>query len=165
MGIRRSPVREVYFWLVWLIVLSIIVLSVVVFRRWLFLHIMVGPFLLHHWMSWTGATFIAVYTPVYSLLKHRKPGWFKILYGTHVLGNLVAVLLISAHFSQHAVGPDFGTGIVLYTTLVVLAITGIMRRFRLLGRFQRQLRFIHVSTTLTFYFIVIFHVLHGLEVF
>jgi hypothetical protein len=85
----------------------------------------------------------------------------------HVLGNLLSVMLVSIHFAHQVTRPptnypDLGTGVVLYSSMVLLVSTGFMLNFGFGKRFIKQLRFLHPSLALTFYLTIIQHIIHGL---
>jgi len=149
--------------------LAIIVLSIGNYLRWWDLHFYIGPFYFHHWLSFTGAGYIAISTPIYSIMKRRSPKRFGTLLNIHVFGNLIAFLLISIHFTQQMgrpaeFAPTLGTGLTLYIIVAIMVVTGFVQRFRLVGSFLRNWRFIHVSLSLSFYIVVIIHILHNLGV-
>lgn len=84
-------------------------------------------------------------------------------------GNLIAIALITVHFSQQLSRPaefypDLGTGIALYVTLVVLVVTGILMRFGIGRARYRWWRYLHGGVTTTLYIVIVFHALHGLGV-
>ena len=75
----------------------------------------IGPVSFHHWMSISGASIIAIFLPVYSILKRRRPGLMRTLFKAHIYVNMFAFWLISIHFSHHIyeglnVFIDTGTG-------------------------------------------------------
>lgn len=134
------------------------------------LHIYFGQFYYHHWFVWIGTLYIAFATPIYYLLKRQFPNRFKMYLNIHVFGNLLAFLLVSIHFTQQIsrppqAYPSLGTGIALYIAMIVLVCTGFLLRFikpKKLG--IRSVRFIHTGVTLSFYLIIVVHILHGLNI-
>ncbi|MBE0431119.1 MAG: hypothetical protein IBX67_04760 [Dehalococcoidia bacterium] len=163
----RSLTGGSQFWLASLLIIAIIILSIGNYSRWWDIHSYVGPLHVHHWLSFIGAGYIAVFTPIYALAKRHSPQRFGTLLKIHVFGNLVAFLLISMHFTQHMgrppqFAPTPGTGLTLYIIVALMVITGYMQRFRLAGRFSRTWRFVHVSLSVSFYIVLIVHVLHNL---
>jgi len=157
------------FYIAIILVLAIITLSIGNYLRWWDLNFYVGPEYFHHWLVFTGAGFIAIFTPIYSMMKRRSPKHFGALLNVHVFGNLIAFLFISIHFTQQMgrpaqFAPTLGTGLALYTIVAVMVITGFVQRFRLVRSFPRSWRFIHVSLSLSFYIVVIIHMLHNLGV-
>ena len=65
-------------------------------------------------------------TKVVTLLKRRDPQKFKMLQRLHMFGNLLAVMIVSIHFTQEVTkAPQsrrLGTGIVVYATMILLAL-------------------------------------------
>lgn len=133
------------------------------------LHFKVGPFFSHHWMSWIGSAYIAVFVPIFHYLRIRNPRQYSTLLKYHVYGNLISVGLITVHFSQQLsrppqAFPDLGTGLVLYFTMFLLVLTGIFLRFGFVRTKRSWWRYIHTGITTAFYLIIIIHALQGLEV-
>ena len=100
-------------------------------------------------------------------MKRRSPKHFGTLLTIHVFGNLVAFLLVSIHFTQQMgrpaqFAPTLGTGLTLYIIVAIMVITGFVQRFQLAGSFLRTWRFVHVGLSLSFYIVVIVHILHNL---
>jgi hypothetical protein len=165
----KGLVRNPYFWSVLAIIIATIVIASATYTRFLQLHFYVGPLYFHHWLGWTGSLFIAIYTPIYHFLKRRYPARYKHLLNLHVFGNLVAFFFISVHFAQHMgrpaeFFPDLGTGLALYITLGMLVVTGILQRFKILEKLTSYYKFIHTGLTMTFYILIVIHILHGLEI-
>jgi len=153
-----------------LIVCITIFLIVGVYFRIFKLHILYEEFYYHHWFSWIGTAYIAFATPAYYLFKRLYPNRLKMFLRIHVFGNLLAFMLISIHFTQqvsrspHAY-PDLGTGIVLYAALIAMVSTGFLLKFRQSKKVGgKSIRFLHTAVTLTFYLIILVHILHGLAV-
>lgn len=132
------------------------------------LHFEVAGELVHHWFSWAGVLFVAIFIPVFHLLKRKYPKHYRGLLDLHIFGNLIAVLLVSIHFTQQITRPpvaypDLGTGIVLYLTMLLLVLAGFALAFRLAQKRYRTWWFIHTGLAVTFYMVIIVHILHGLE--
>lgn len=166
---KNNLLRNRQFYYALLFILAIIVASIGNYQRWWDLHFYVGPLYLHHWLGWAGTAYIALFVPVYAILKRRYPDRYGTLVTTHVFSNLGAFLLISVHFTQHmgrpaAFAPILGTGLALYIITAIMVVTGLMQRFRLAGGLSRSWRFIHVSLSLSFYIVIIIHVLHNLGI-
>lgn len=127
----------------------------------------VGPLLLHHWLGWIGAVYIAIATPLYAILKRRYPAHLKTLLAVHMTGNLIGFLFISMHFTE-IIGEQLplfltsGTGLIQYIIVVLIVITGLIQRFRLVKGFLKSWRFIHVSLSLSFYIVLSIHILNKL---
>jgi hypothetical protein len=164
-----SRLKNGYFWVSVLIILVTIYFSVAAYLRWLSLGFMVGQYRFNVWLSFIGVFFVAIFTPIYYVMKRRVPMKAKGLLGIHVIGNLLAFMLISVHFG-HQVGrspqfyPDLGTGIVLYSVMLIMATTGMFRRFQLLQNQGNRLRFLHLSVAISFYLVIFVHILHGIEI-
>jgi hypothetical protein len=132
------------------------------------LHVLIGPYYIHHWLSWIGSTFVAVFTPIYYWMKRSKPASLKNLLRVHVFGNLISFLFVSIHFTQQISRPaqfypHLATGIVLYPTMLLLVATGFITRF-ISVKNKSSIRFFHKAITLTFYLTIIIHILHGIEI-
>jgi ABC-type glycerol-3-phosphate transport system permease component len=87
----------------WISVASLVVataLSLGTAYRWLDIRFRVGPYFVTHWLSLIGTLFIAVYTPLYYVVKRRRPRFIKSLIAVHMFGNLISFALISMHFAQ-----------------------------------------------------------------
>ena len=164
-----SSRKSSQFYVAIILVLAITTVSIGNYLRWWNLNFYVGPEYFHHWLVFTGAGYIALFTPMYSIMKRRSPEHFGTLLNIHVFGNLVAFLFISMHFTQQMgrpaqFAPTLGTGLALYIIVAIMVITGFVQRFRLVGSFLRSWRFIHVSLSLSFYIVVVIHMLHNLGV-
>ncbi len=162
--------RDIDFWTAAAIIIATIPLSIATYSRWFQLNFFVGSFRFTHWLSWIGTFFIALFTPAYYVLKRKYPKTLKALLRIHVFGNLISFLLISIHFAQQ-VGrpprffPDLGTGLVLYIVMPFLVASGFLHRFQILKTIKPHLnRFFHVAITLTFYMVIVVHILQGLNV-
>jgi len=158
------------FWTACVIIVVIIYLSVATYLRWFNLNFFVGPLRLTHWFVWIGALFIAIYTPIYYVLKRRYQKRLLTLLQIHMFGNLFAFMLVSIHYAQQ-VGrpplffPDLGTGWTLYIVMLILVVSGFLHRFRIIGSIRPHLnRFLHVAVTMSFYIIIITHVLQGIGI-
>jgi len=157
------------FWLASILLLASLVFSLATAFRWIDIRFRIGPFFVTHWLSWIGTLFIAVYTPLYYIVKRRQPHRLPYLIPIHMFGNLLSFIGISMHFFQQITRPpqfppDFGTGITLYIVMVVLVSTGFLHRFHLLrAAVPHQNRFLHISITLAFYIIIAVHILQGVN--
>jgi hypothetical protein len=161
--------KNLAFWTAISIIIVTIALAAANYSGLLEFHIRVGPFFIHHWMSWSGSLFIAIATPLYSFLKHRYLEKLKLLSNVHMFGNLSAFLLISIHFSQQMSRPaeffpDLGTGLALFIAVSILVTTGVLQRFQIVNKLARYYRMTHIGATMTFYIIIFIHILHGLGI-
>jgi hypothetical protein len=160
--------KEKDFWVATAILIATILLMLVVIFHWVSIGFYVGPFRLSHWFVWIGTIYVAFAVPIIAVLKKRHPQRYKTLFRTHVFGNLLAFMLISLHFASQISRPatsypELGTGIFLYTAMVLLVGTGFLQRFQLIPSIKSQsYRFIHVGSAVAFYLIIIVHILHGL---
>jgi len=111
--------------------------------------------------------YIAFATPVYPVAKRKYPQHIQKTLNIHVIGNLLAVLLVSIHFAHQVTRsasnyPDLGTGIVLYATMVLLVATGMVLISGLGKKLVKQIRFLHPAFALTFYTVIIMHIIQGI---
>lgn len=154
-----------------IIIFAIIVVSIIVFNRWINLRFRVGPFRFTHLLAWIGGVYVGVFTPVYYTLKRRKPRLVKWLLRFHTYGNLFSFGLVSVHIAQQLSRPmefypDLGTGISLYVIMLVLVVSGFIYRFNLLSRytsFNEEIphfnRNLHAIFTFSMYIVLTIHIL------
>jgi hypothetical protein len=157
--------------------LTIIIVTVII-EALIFLHLIRLPFIqvnilgashsLTHWIGWIGTLYIAFVTPVLPIVKRKAPKYFGKTLNVHIIGNLVAVFLVSVHFAHQVTRatsnyPDLGTGVVLYGAMILLVATGIVRYSGIVRRFAKELIFLHPSFAVTFYMVIILHILHGIS--
>lgn len=164
-----SRLRNPYFWAAVLTLLVTFYLSFGTYVRWFQLGFFVGPYRFNHWLGWIGVIFVALYTPLYYVLKRRYAKRAKALLGSHVIGNLASFMLISIHFASQMSRPaqffpDLGTGVVLYPIMIILVVTGIFQRFQIARNLGRKWRFLHTSLATSFYLVIFVHILQGLGV-
>lgn len=144
-------------------------LSLAVGTRALDLHFLLGPWFSHHWIAWIGAAFIAVFTPVFYLVRKKDRSKDRAVLPVHVFGGLAAITLIAMHATQHLTRPaefypDLGTGVVLVAALVVAAATGVLMYYRIAKGAMREWRLLHVAAAGAFYLTIVMHALEGLGV-
>jgi hypothetical protein len=158
--------RNKYLLISVLIILATIVLSIGTYNRWWELRLDIGPAYLSHLLAWIGFGFIGIYTPIYFYAKRRTRRRYKSLLNTHNIGNLVAFMLVSMHFTQQ-IGrpaefyPDLGTGLALYISVCLMVVTGFLMRFQFAKQLSKSWRFIHTSFVLPFYILMLVHILHS----
>jgi hypothetical protein len=157
-------------WVSAITVLLIVFLMIAYYNRWFSLADRVGPFRLIHYVAFAGTLYIAIGVILFAALKRRNPTKYRVLLRVHALGNLFSFLLISLHFAGQ-VGrpadfyPIFGTGLALYIGMIALVGTGLTLRFSMFRRFSpASNRFVHAGLAFAFYLIIIFHILHGLNI-
>ena len=144
-----------------LIVLAVILAFLVDFEESsITAFLLIDSLTITHLASYVGGFWIAIFTPIYFVLKRRSPRHLKSMLKIHVLGNLLAFALITTHYAHREVNSVFlGTGIVLYIALISLVVTGIIQRFIFLRGFRNQIGFVHTSMTTAFYLILIIHII------
>ena len=130
----------------------------------------VGPYRFAHWLGIIATIYIAIATPLFTLMKRFYPQKMRGLFRFHMFGSLLFFVLISIHFAAQMdrpsfAFPDLGTGLAMYTAMALQVATGFTQRFRF--RFVNQInlktiKFIHASLVMPFYIIIILHTLHGL---
>lgn len=162
--------KEKDFWGATAVLILTIALMLVVILHWVSISLYLGPFRLSHWFVWIGTVYVAIAVPVIAGLKKRRPQRYKTLFRTHVFGNLLAFMLISLHFASQisrpaSSYPDLGTGLVLYIAMLLLVGTGFLQRSQLRSSIKPiSYRFVHMGSAVTFYLIIIVHILHGLAI-
>ena len=120
-----------------------------------------------HWLGWAGALIILVTTVMYSLWKRRLRRVSSRLLKLHAFGNLFGFLLISVHFIHQVTRPAssypvLGTGIVLYSAMLILVLTGFTIFFLLKPSWVRYYRFLHPAAAFTLLLVIIMHIIHGI---
>jgi hypothetical protein len=155
----------------------IIVITTAILEALILLHITRLPFFqltvlgvtnsLTHWVGWIGTLYIALATPFLPIIKRKASKYFRPMLNIHILGNLLAVLFVSVHFAHQVTRPasaypELGTGIVLYATMVLLVATGLVLASGIRGRYFKQTRFLHPAFALTFYLVIVMHIIHGI---
>jgi hypothetical protein len=131
--------------------------------------IRVESFSIIHAMGIAGGFLIAVAIPLYSYLKRRTQDKREFLSNAYMLAIYIAFVLVGMHFSMMYATPEkyapiSGTGIVLYTTVASLVVTGFLRQFELAPRFLESWRVAHIGLSISFYIVFIVHVLRGFGV-
>ena len=163
-----KALRSLEFWAALSIIIAALFLMVADMLQWIHFGFLVGPFRANHWFVLIGTLYIAFVVPSIAVAKRRYPGRFVALFRLHVLGNLLAFLLISLHFAGQinrpaAFYPDLGTGLALYIIMILLVVTGFTHRFQLLPQMKSQTRkFLHVGLSFSFYIVIGIHIMHGL---
>lgn len=150
----------------------ILFLVVGVYFDWINISYRISGLFVSHWLVWGSAMFVAVFVPMFYVLKRLYPLYSKRFLDLHVYGNLLAFLLISLHFASQVSRPEQffpegRTGTALYIVTILIVATGIIHRFNLLKRFgnlgmAHRNRFVHVALVLAFYLVLAVHILHNL---
>ncbi len=133
---------------------------------WWNLNLPVGWLTLHHFLVVVGAGYVLVFVPVYSYVKRRAPQQRARFLNAHVFGNLIAFVLISAHFAfqmarPSGFAPALGTGLSAYVLVLVIVATGFMQRFGVDSSHVRTWRFVHIGLALSIYVVVGVHALRN----
>jgi hypothetical protein len=148
---------------------------VLVLIDWINTGFFVGPLRFSHWMGIIGPLFVAIYTPIFYVLRRRYPKRLKLLLNIHVFGFLISFMFISIHFAGQ-IGrpqqfyPELGEGIALFIIMVLLVATGFIHRFQIIpkkaGKYYKPHfnRYYHVSITTAFYIVIIVHALINVEI-
>jgi hypothetical protein len=163
-----KPYQNSSFWISLALFIATALLSFGTAYRWFDIRFRIGSYFFTHWLAWIGTVFIAVYTPLYYVVKRRQPSWLKTLIPTHMFGNIISFALISMHLAQQLTRPaqfppDLGTGVALFIVMLTLVITGFLHRFRIITSLvPHQNRFLHISVTTAFYIVIIIHILQGI---
>jgi hypothetical protein len=123
-----------------------------------------GPYWLNHWLGWLSMGFIIIYVPIFVILKKRKPKIYQKLMKVHEIGFIVAFMLVSLHIGsqiRRIFPPEIGTGIAAYASLLTLVVTGIMRKNQILATRMATLRFVHLSMVVSFFLVIVVHVIRA----
>ena len=142
-----------------------LVLAVLSYLGLLPLGYKLGPYWLNHWLGWLSMGFITVYVPIFAILKKRKPKIYQKLMKVHEIGFIVAFMLVSPHIGaqiRRVFPPEIGTGIAAYLSLLALVVTGIMRKNQVLATRVATLRFVHLSMVVSFFLVIVFHIIRAL---
>jgi hypothetical protein len=158
-----------------LIVIIAVVFSLLIYNHTIRLSLLVGPFRFSHWLSIIGTIGIAVATPLFTIFKRSfLPSYTKII-RFHIFGNLIFFSLITFHLAAQVARPastfpELGTGLAMFISMSLQIILGFTQRFRSQRLLYKKLinpranRFIHAGLVMVFYTVILFHVLHGLEI-
>ena len=165
----RSNFKNISFWGIIILLLFTVHINTAIFLGRLNLEL---PFLstsFSHFLSIIGASFVSVFTPIYYILKRRKIKLFKPLLSVHMFGNVISFFMVSTHVFTRLIRIPFGVGFLLFILLIVLVISGFIFRFNLLKPLRIYVkdtphynRYFHVSLTLSFYLIFIFHLINAI---
>lgn len=154
-----------------IVTITIIVIALIILRYWRIPYFQVEVLGISHsavhWIGWIGTTIIAFITPIYPIVKRKYSHHLKKIMDVHVTTNLIGVFFVSIHFTHQVTRPptaypDLGTGLVLYTAMILLTISGFMMISGIASRFFKQIRFFHPAYAITFYTVIIIHILQDL---
>jgi hypothetical protein len=152
-----------------LILLVTVFFSAVAYVRWYSLGFFVGSLFFTHWIGLGATGFIAVFVPVYYVLKSRRTQKIKTLLKLHVFGNLLSFMLISIHFAQNTgrlsgFYPRLEDGLVLFLVLSIIVATGMFERFGAGNKLGKYTKPVHRYAVAVFYFVMAIHVLQGFNI-
>jgi hypothetical protein len=159
---RRSPLSM---WLSFSAVAVGLGFAIAIYLQVIPLGYELGPYRLNHWAAWLSLGFIINYVPLFIILKRRNHRLYKKLMKVHQIGFISAFVVVSLHIGwqmRRVFPPELGTGIALYLCLFVLVVTGIMQRYQMLVKQARTLRFVHLSMVVSFFLIMVFHIIRAL---
>ncbi len=145
-----------------------VIFSALAYFQWYSLSFFIGSLFFVHWLGIAATLFIALLIPVYYVLKRKRPKVIKTLLRVHVFGNLVSFMLVSIHFAQNT-GRLSGYflrlnfGFVLFLVLCKIVVTGMIERFGQNLKLARFTRPIHRYIVIVFYFVIVIHILQGLN--
>jgi hypothetical protein len=161
--------RNLEFWGTLTLLLATLTSSIIIYIYWFTVTFFVGSYLFIHWIGLIATSFIAVSIPIHYILKHKRPQNSKLILKIHVLGNLVAFLIISLHFAQN-VGrlsmalERLGSGFALYILLFLIVATGILERYQTSGTLPRYTKVIHKYAVIPLYLVILIHVLEEFNI-
>ena len=162
-----NKIKNAQFWLV-ILLIAVAIAVVLILYPHSSSPITIGHNNVYHWIGWSGALYIAAATLVYYVIRRRYVNSYQNIMKFHIFGNLIAFITVSIHFT-HQIGspPILGTythlGLTMYSALSLQVITGVLLRFQFINKLK-SVRFIHVALVMTFYLILIIHILHGLNI-
>ncbi len=163
----KSSFYDINFWGIILILLLTVHLDTAIFLGRLNLNYTVFGTRLPHLLVILGSSFIALFTPLYYLLKRINPRQYKNLLKLHMFGNTSSLLLVSTHFVYRLVLLPLGIGELLFFFVLISVLSGFIYRFNILKPFKKlnediphYNRFLHISLTISFYLVLVFHLLN-----
>ena len=159
-----SSNRYLSIWLSFTAVAVGLVLAVLSYLGLIPLGYKLGPYWLNHWLGWSSMGLIAIYVPIFVILKRRNPKIYGKLIRVHEVGFIIAFMLVSLHIGsqiRRVFPPEIGTGIAAYVSLFALVVTGIMRKNQILATRMATLRLVHLSMAVSFFLVIVFHVIRA----
>jgi hypothetical protein len=160
--------RHVDFLVAIAIVAVLLVLAAITYQHVIRFNFFVGNYRFSHWLSIIGSLYIVVATPIFAYFKRQFQTKYLWLIRFHMFGNLAFFTLITIHFAAQisrpaSAFPDLGTGLALFIAMSLQVASGFTQRFKSdkIKINSKANRFLHVSLIVVFYFVIVFHVLHG----
>lgn len=137
---------------------------------WWSLYVFIGPFVLGHWMVIVASAYLVVAVSAYACLKRRSSLARSGLLALHVFGNLLAFLLIAAHFAQQMgrpaeAAPSLGTGLAGFLLVAIVVAAGFMLRFGMAPAWRSSWRMLHVGVSLSLLVVIGIHALRNFGLF
>lgn len=160
----RTRNKYLSIWLAFTVVAVGVVLAVLSYLGLIPLGYKLGPYWLNHWLGWSAFALIIIYVPIFVILKRRSPNMYHKLMKVHEVGFIIAFMLVSLHIGsqlRRVFPPEIGTGIAAYVSLLVLVVTGIMRKNHILATRTATLRIIHLSMVASFFLVIVLHVIRA----
>ncbi|MCW4018183.1 MAG: hypothetical protein NWF00_05840 [Candidatus Bathyarchaeota archaeon] len=171
---KGAKTKKLFLLILFAMIVATVIIDVIIFLRisrlpFVQVTILGATHSLTHWIGWGGALYIAFTSPFLPIIKRKTPRRFKAALQIHMIGNMLAVLLISVHFAHQLTRPafsypDLGTGVALYAATVLLVATGIILYSGKAKQYTKYMRFLHPAFAVTFYTIAIVHILQGISV-
>ncbi len=121
------------------LLIAAVVIAVGVHAGWWQFSGTIGSLRLNHVLGIVGAAYILVSLSVYALFRMRSPQQQGQLTTAEIFGNLVAFMLITAHFAQQTARsplPVLGTGLAAYILVGILVVVSVVWNFTSVGRIQ-----------------------------
>ena len=163
---HRTNFNDIDFWIVVLIYLLAIHLATVESIGRLNLNYFVLTAWLPHLLGILGASFIIVYTPLFYFLKRKRPNLNKRLLKMHIFGNSISFMFVTLHMISNLILLPLGIGVLSYLFVLLLMSSGFSYRFGILkplNVFMKDIphynRYLHISLTISFYIVFLFHLL------
>ena len=163
----KSNFSDINFWGIIFIFLLTVHLNTAIFYGRLNLDYIIFGARLPHILVILGASFISLYTPIFYLLKRRNPKQYKNLLKLHMFGNSTSFMFISMHLVIRSIIFPMGIGLLLFFFTLFLVLSGFTFRFNVLKPFKiinegipHYNRSLHISLTISFYIVLLFHLLN-----
>ncbi len=125
-----------------------------------------GNYYFHHWIAIIGGAYLIISTIAFAYLNRYSKMKKGSLLKFHVIGNLLAVMLIAIHFAQHLgrpaeFAPDLRAGLATFLLLIIALAAGIMMFFGIAKHKRGSWYLIHAGFALSLFIVVIIHALNN----
>lgn len=128
----KSNFRNLQFWGILLIFLLAVHINTAIYLGRIKIIFQFYSIDFPHLLGIIGASFIAIFTPIFYILKRRKPKQYKLLISLHMFGNVTSFLLSSMHVVFRLLRFPLGIGFILFILTSLLTISGFVSKFNLL---------------------------------